>query len=208
MTRQYYHHNISLKTKFLNVIRRFFKNQPVENFLINNLRSSRRYSVFKSLVPAEYLYSSGSLRSFHRDGEKFELDISNVVDHGKYFGFHEPEFENLKAKIESDFTIVDVGANIGTTCVSFAKIAKKGKIIAFEPSAKTFARLKHHIDLNHLENAIAVNRGIGQMAGKFRLYHLIESNPGMNCVLPENFDNEDLEFEPSKSIRLKMNLKD
>lgn len=195
MTRQYYHQNISLKTKFLNEIRRFFRNEPFEKLLIKRMENNGNTSIFNKLVPAEYLYPARSLRSYDRNGEKYELDISNVIDHGKYFGFYEPGLENLKTKIKSGFTVVDVGANIGTTCISFAKNADQGKVIAFEPSSKNFVRLMNHIELNNLTNVIAVNKGIGQTAGKFRLYELIESNPGMNCVLPENAVGKDLQFE-------------
>lgn len=190
-----YYKNISIKTKILNTIRKVLRNKFCEQFFIRKNISSEGKSKWLKLIPQEYLYAKGSLRYYERNGERFELDISNVIDHAKYFGYGEKGLQNLEEKIKENFIIVDVGANIGTMTVRFAKLASLGKIIAFEPSLQTYNRLIKHIEINNLTNIIAVNQGVGYKSGAFKLYKVVETNPGMNRILPNNLSDEVLEFE-------------
>jgi FkbM family methyltransferase len=191
MSEYSYHKSLSSKTRSLNLLRKCFRNALCENILIkiNHRFPSSRFS---KLVPPEYLYKKGSYRIYERGGERFNLDISNVIEHFKYFGFYDAGFERLLAEIEPSFCVVDIGANIGTTTVSFAKRANL--VISFEPSAQNYQKLIEALELNKLENVIPVNKGIGRKPGEYKLYKVVDNNPGMNRLLPEmtgdNFDYE------------------
>jgi len=66
---------------------------------------------------------------------------------------NEPETTWLWSNLcKNATTIIDIGANTGTYALIASAINPNGKIIAFEPSAKTFARLKDNVELNNLKN--------------------------------------------------------
>jgi len=59
-------------------------------------------------------------------------------------------------------TVVDVGANIGfVTTILSGLVGSQGRVIAFEPSARTFAKLQRTIRINGLANIRAINAGCG-----------------------------------------------
>lgn len=189
-----YYSKISLKTKILNEIRKFFIAGKLEKFLVKRILRSKDPSPWLKVIPPEYLYPQDSWRTYERDGIKLRLNISNVVDHLKYFSFKDEGFENFRKKIQDSFTILDIGGNIGVTCIEFAKVTPKGKVIVFEPSLSNFKRLRENIGLNKFENIISVNMGIGDNPGQFNLYNVVNSNPGMKRIL-EIEDVSDFESE-------------
>lgn len=207
-----YHTNISVKTKILNQFRNFFMDGLAEKMLLKKIIASKGNSLWLKLVPPEYLYPANSWRSYERNEIKLRLDISNVVDHLKYFAVSDIGFENFIKKLQPDFTILDIGANIGLTCLEFAKKASKGKVICFEPSALNFKRLQENIALNKFNNITTVNAGIGDIAGEFSLYNVVDSNPGMKRILNagdvENFESELISIDTLQNQMDKLNIKE
>lgn len=187
-----YYKNLSLKTKSLNWVRKCFRNKFCENILIKIIRA-KPASFFGKFVPPEYLYAKGSRRTYERDGEHFTLDISNVIEHAKYFGFHDEGFERLLREIEPNFCVVDVGANIGTTTVSFARRCRL--VVSFEPSTRNFEKLVEAVKLNNLKNVVPVNKGVGSKPGEYKLYKVVDNNPGMNRILSGAAADERFDYE-------------
>jgi FkbM family methyltransferase len=57
--------------------------------------------------------------------------------------------------------VVDGGAYSGTfTLIAAKKVGDNGKVIAFEPDTESYRRLLANIRLNHLENVVAVPKGL------------------------------------------------
>jgi FkbM family methyltransferase len=56
-------------------------------------------------------------------------------------------------------------------------------VITFEPDPKNFARLSEHLALNPGLNIVARNLGIGADVATHRLYHVVDSNSGMNRII-------------------------
>lgn len=189
-----YHKNLTVKTRLINKVRVLFKFPFLEQFIVRKVVLDPD-SYWRKLIPQEYLYAPGSVRHYDRDGEKFDLDISKVVDHAKYFGLAEPAFDNLEDLIRKDFLILDIGANIGTTTVRFANCAIDGSVVAFEPSATTFSRLRRNLELNEIANVSCLQIGLGDQDGQFALYDVVETNPGMKRILPDQIVNEDYSSE-------------
>lgn len=189
-----YYSNLSFKTKFLNRLRTFFIAGNAEEFLLKKILASNTKTLWHKAIPPEYLYPKNSWRTYDRNGIKLKLDISNVVDHLKYYSFKDQGFENFIKKIQPNFTVLDIGGNIGVTCLEFAKKASSGKVIVFEPSPTNYKRLTENIGLNSFNNIIAINKGIGDIAGQFSLYNVVDSNPGMKRIMDnantENFESE------------------
>ena len=82
---------------------------------------------------------------------------------------------------ESTGYFLDLGANIGTTCIYFSKkFAPNLKALAFEPDAENFKLLRTNLILNDMENKIfAVNYGLGNKFDEMTMYRDLE-NPGHN----------------------------
>lgn len=207
-----YHTNISVKTKFLNQFRKIFMHGFAEKFLLKKIISSKSNSLWLKVIPPEYLYPVNSWRLYERNGIKLKLDISNVVDHLKYFAVCDTGFEHFIKKIQPDYTILDIGGNIGLTCLEFAKKAFNGQVICFEPSASNFKRLKENVALNDFKNITLVNAGIGDIAGQFSLYNVVDSNPGMKRILNsgdvENFESELISIDTLQNQMNRLNIKE
>lgn len=178
---------IGNKTKFLNFFRRLFKIPFIENFLVEiYTRGNNRF--ISKLIPPNYLYKKGSYRTIVRNGIKYKLDISNVVDHLTYFGFQDNCYDSVIKNIKSSEIILDIGANIGTTALFFAKKNPNAEIIAFEPHPDTFLRLQGNIN-NNKPNKIKIQEiGIGKKKNTLKLYEVNQTNPGMNRIICDNKD--------------------
>ena len=189
-----YHHHTSLKTKVLNLFRKFFIDGYLEKFLVKRIEASNAKGFWLKVIPPEYLYPTSSWRYCERNGVQLKLNVSNVVDHLKYFLFKDEGFDNFLQLVQPHFTVLDIGANIGMTALEFAKKVPTGRVVCFEPSPSNFNRLSENISLNNFKNIIASNIGIGSVAGQFRLFNVVESNPGMKRILAEtvtqNFESE------------------
>jgi len=174
--------HIGRKTKLLNAFRRLFMSQPVERFLIG--RISRGGGFWKKLVPPDYLYKKGSVRTVSINGIQFNLDISQVIDHLVYFRLEPEKFELVDEELGKADVIFDIGANIGATALYFAARNKKARIFSFEPHPTTFSRAKANLKLNNFEHLRIFNLGLGKREDKMKLYQVISNNPGMNRILP------------------------
>jgi FkbM family methyltransferase len=175
-----YNKNLSIKTKLINIFKSLLTNRFAEKIIIKLFNNSK---IYKYIVPQEYLYNKGSFRSVTINNLKYELDISNVIDHGTYFKFKDEGFETLINLIGTNSNIIDVGANIGTTAIQFANKAQNGVVYAFEPSISNYSKLIKHIKINKFTNIIPYNLGLGNENKKIKLYNLVSSNPGMKIIL-------------------------
>lgn len=86
-------------------------------------------------------------------GEILDVDINDLVGYNLYVnGEMNPEILAACSFLrESDKDIfMDVGANVGTTCVG-ASIATKSRLICIEASKKNISLLNHNIHMNGVE---------------------------------------------------------
>jgi FkbM family methyltransferase len=79
-----------------------------------------------------------------------------------------PLWFHLAAQSE---TIVDVGAFVGYMTLLAALANRRARVVALEPNPPTFDRLLRNLQLNGVENVIAVNLAAGAMEGKAVLHH-------------------------------------
>ncbi len=172
------------KTKFINLFRTVFTLPPFEDALVA-LTSKSRSPLLRKFVPPNYLYKRESFRTITRENIKYKLDISNVVDHYLYFGLEDPVYTSVLETIQNANTILDIGANIGTTSLYFASLNANAKIISFEPHPDTFKRAEENIKLNSFRNIELLNIGLGEQKAELKLYEVNENNPGMNRILAE-----------------------
>lgn len=89
-------------------------------------------------------------------------DIGGKLYRGEQF--EKIEIDIACKYINSDSTVLDIGANIGLHALHFSAIAKNGLVIACEPQPKTFKTLEENIYQNHIKNIIPLNLAIAEAA--------------------------------------------
>jgi len=198
-----YHLKLPLKTKVLNVFRRVFMSPSIENWLANKIEKTDS-GFYKKLVPPDYLYKTNSWRKVERNGLKYKLDISHVVDHYLFFHVKDSTFQNfIDAYVKPGSFVLDIGANIGTTITRMAaKVGNDGRVIGFEPNLINFQRASNHIQLNELTNCKVENLGLGDKPGVLKLYKVNEHNPGMNRILLDKEEAGEYAYDEVQVITL------
>jgi FkbM family methyltransferase len=85
-----------------------------------------------------------------------------------HFEANEREFINRFLRPGDVF--VDVGANIGLfTLIAAERVGPGGKVLAFEPTAKTFGRLVDNVQLNKLSNVECFKLALSDSQGHLQL---------------------------------------
>ena len=87
-----------------------------------------------------------------------------------------------RGRIRPDSIVIDAGANIGTFSALSARLAREGKVYAFEPTRTTFDALEKN--LHPYGNATAVRSALGNRVGGAELH--IESSSGEGNTLAES----------------------
>lgn len=140
------------------------------------------------LVPTEegdWIFNSNDLyipREMFLTGQTFskeEIDIFIELTE-KYYG----------TKPTQKCYFMDIGANVGTTCIYVKK--KKipnATIIAFEPVRENYKLLKINHMLNDIDDAIMVNKAVANKTATY-LITINRTNMGGCTIIPENQNAE------------------
>jgi len=122
----------------------------------------------------EYRYKMWNGLRFYTTGSKWDFFILNEI-------FVIREYD---VKLKKDpAVIVDVGANIGSASLFFAKKYPKAKVYSIEPFESNFNRLEKNIYTNKLDDRIkAFNIAIGGKRAKMPLY-ICEDNNGCHTIV-------------------------
>lgn len=94
----------------------------------------------------------------------------------------------VKELIEPDYTIVDIGANLGYFSKNFARLAKNGKLISIEPVPAFFEILSFF--MKKYPHATLYNVALGTEKGKITMV-LPESNGMIRTGLPHIAESEE-----------------
>jgi FkbM family methyltransferase len=132
-----------------------------------------------------------------RDGVKVlvrpdtnDFGIFNSVYAGHTYS--PPGFE-----IQPDFTILDIGANIGSFSLCAGQILRKGRgrVFAFEPFPENYEQLRRNIEINSLQGKVTpIERAVWGSAGTLQVHVNRDreedglqsvSNTGKHSCLPE-----------------------
>jgi FkbM family methyltransferase len=190
-----YRSELGLKTRILNFFRRVLMIRAFENFLVRNTMGRDLDSIWVRSIPPNYLYPRHSIREATRFGIKYSLDISDYLEHAVYFGYRDNAQEELFKIAENRRVIIDVGVNIGSTSLNFARISPDATILGFEPDAANYQKARKNIELNGFSNLEVINKGLGPAAATVRLFKVNTGNAGMNRILPEDGSEVDERVE-------------
>jgi len=78
--------------------------------------------------------------------------------------------------------VYDIGANVGLYSIFLSKRAgPRGRVIAFEPDSRNYARLQENVRLNGLANVACFQKALGEQSQKSALY-AHKDNPGASTL--------------------------
>jgi FkbM family methyltransferase len=108
------------------------------------------------LFIARIIYKILSLLGFKkeriilRNGIKYHVDLSEGIELSLFlFGsFQKYLWKNLKINRNDKITIFDIGANVGSISLPFAKLFPNSKVYSFEPTDYAYSKLIKNIELN------------------------------------------------------------
>ena len=85
-----------------------------------------------------------------RKGVSYEVDLSEGIDLSLFlFGnFQSYITKNKLFSLPETAVIFDIGANVGSMSLRFARLAPQGHVFAFEPTGYAYAKLMRNLSLN------------------------------------------------------------
>jgi len=166
--------------------------EPFENWLLKRTINNRYGTTISKLVPNHYQYPRRTIRKVERDGIKYKLDLSDLVDWYIYFGFKDLSKKSLFDKINPGDVIFDIGANMGDLSFNFSKlVGNKGHVYSFEPDAGNFERLVINCNLNKFQNITLIQKGVGNNPGFYKMEanEYEPGNDGSKRIVSTAIDN-------------------
>jgi FkbM family methyltransferase len=146
-------------SKFLRHLRAGTLPAVSKRWLHSRFNAARWVYAGYTIFPLE---TSGSLK-LYRDSR-----LSSLI---RYGDFERAERTFARRFLKPDDVFVDVGANIGLYSVLAAGlVGKQGRVIAFEPSRRTYLRLLENIHRNRFRSVDCVNAALSDASGTTRLY--------------------------------------
>lgn len=119
-----------------------------------------------------------------------DVVISSALALGVYEPFQIKVFRSL---LESDMTVVDIGANIGLYTVIAAKKAKK--VFSFEPESENFILLNKNVRENGFENVATFQKAVADTEG-VQEFFISNNNKGSHSLFipPDTFEKGTVEI--------------
>jgi FkbM family methyltransferase len=118
-------------------------------------------------------------------GLRLRLNLANDLSKQLFVaGCYDPnEFAFLDKVLEPGMTFIDAGANEGLYALFAARRAgHSGRVLAFEPSAREFSRLKANIARNGLENVTLFPLALADREGEAGLLIANAEHAGQNTL--------------------------
>ena len=145
--------------------------------------------LFKLLTQRAYL------KAMHR-GFYFLFDLG-LLKNDKRFKYH----YIVKQLIKKDFTVIDIGANLGYFAKTFARLSPEGKVICIEPILPFYQILQKF--LSPYPQVVIHNIALGEEEGIVEMV-LPESNGMIRTGLPHIVDkSEDIGGQKTAQVKVK-----
>lgn len=110
---------------------------------------------------------------------KYEYSTDLIVNSG----YEELETAFMLRALRRGTTVLDVGANRGYyTLLASQRVGPRGRVIAFEPSARERRFLKANLFLNRCRNVVVESFALGGASGAADLYVVEGYSTGCNCL--------------------------
>ena len=164
------------------------------------LKNQRFFLWFNRIIfPFFYLRHQGKSKIIvdAGDGARFNVrvntsDILVVWEIWRAKIYDDPHFS-----IKEKDIVVDIGAHIGAFAVRAAKLARLGRVYAYEASGKNHSLLKHNTQLCNANNITTYHKAVSDARGELKFYQ-----PGHNGALGSLMQDEDSPMEIVESVTL------
>ena len=104
--------------------------------------------------------------------------ISSQLIEGR---FEVPERRLFRDLLEPGMTVIDIGANAGIyTMTAARRVGPRGRVIAFEPSAREREQLARHLALNRIDNVRVESIALGAADGDTDFFIAAAFDTGFN----------------------------
>jgi len=126
---------------------------------------------------------------------KYPLDVIQkaIVDDNQFF--EQDILQELDNYIPENAIILDIGANIGNHTLYWAIKKNAKKIFAFEPITETFAILQKNIELNKIQNKVALfNIGLSDEKTSAAIQTFCMANTGATSINKNGTGNIELDY--------------
>lgn len=179
----------------LNSLRKLtFTNKFFEKIFLLFLQANLFPKIIHKFIPGNFLYPKHSYRTVKRNGIAYRLDISDYQAWLIYFLSEEDSSQKLLEYMGDARTIIDVGGNIGQSCLEINNnrnaLFKDFKIISFEPYPETYHHFIHNLKLNHsIQNIRVENMGLGEEESEVKMFRECNTNSGGNKVVFDTSQN-------------------
>ena len=80
------------------------------------------------------------------------------------------EYDVEDFEINTNDTVIDLGAHIGLFSLLVSQLCKTGKILSFEPVSENFDLLVSNLKLNRIENILPFNMAVSKNSGRLDLF--------------------------------------
>lgn len=139
------------------------------------------------------------------DGLRVRFYLSNDTTKQAFIaGCFEPnEFAFLDGLLKPGMTFIDAGGNEGLyTLFAAARVGPGGRVLAFEPSAREFSRLRENVHINHLKQVEAVKAALSDRGGTAPLRVAEDNHAGHNTLGDFAYNTATLHHEDVPLVRL------
>lgn len=133
---------------------------------------------------------SGRFR-VQNDGVWLEGELGSQIERQSYLhgGYERDEISLFLERVPADRrgTILDIGANVGTHSLRFARVFDH--VLSFEPNPLVIDRLRRNVALNGASNIAVHQVGLSDVKGELELFAPDSGNQGLGTFLTaEQYD--------------------
>jgi FkbM family methyltransferase len=112
-----------------------------------------------------------------------DSDDQEIAYHLNQNRWHEKDMHVFRSLLAPGRTAIDVGANLGFISTQLAAVVgDHGRVLAFEPSPRVFAKLEKTIVANGLHQVEPFNLGCGAAASVEKLHRISDSSGNASIV--------------------------
>lgn len=118
-------------------------------------RFSKQFQVWRQFVHPPGVTDIRTLQG--QDGLVVQVNLGDRLGCDIYYGFFQEycDYALFMALVSADDVVIDVGANYGMYTLGVAKrLGPRGRVIAFEPDARSLVLLEQNVRLNHFERQV------------------------------------------------------
>lgn len=118
-------------------------------------RFSKQFQAWRQFVHPPGVTDIRTLQG--QDGLVVQVNLGDRLGCDIYYGFFQEycDYALFMALVAADDVVIDVGANYGMYTLGAAKrLGPRGRVIAFEPDARSVVLLEQNVRLNHFERQV------------------------------------------------------